>query len=297
VTVEFSLDTNLETAASDVRDQLARAVRYLPPDVNPPISTSPMPTPRPYFGPGVGSAGARSWSSAPLRTHLKERLQTVPGIASVDQPRRSASRCACGLDPEKLTAYNLSPLDVRAATSRENIELPSGRIEGEAIELPVKNPVATQHAGGIQRIDRQAHRRQRGALRDIGYVELGAANERSALKMGDTPIAGLYFKQQPGANQIEIVDALLRALDQIRKEIPDDIRVDVAFDNTEYVRRSLLEVTETSSSLPAPWCWWCLRSCASGATTLIPVIAIPCRSSERSPSFTRAGFSINTLTL
>ncbi len=80
---------------------------------------------------------------------------------------------------------------------------------------------------------------------DIGYAELGAQNERGSLKMGDTPISGIHFKQQPGANQIEIVDELRRRLDQIRRKFPPDINLEVAFDNTEYVRRSLLEVTET----------------------------------------------------
>jgi multidrug efflux pump len=134
-------------------------------------------------------------------------------------------------------------------------------------------------------------------FRDIGYVELGAANERSALKMGDTPIAGLYFKQQPGANQIEIVDALRARLDQIRNEIPDDIKVDVAYDNTEYVRHSLLEVTETifiAFVLVVLVVFVFLRE---WRTTLIPVIAIPVSIVGTFAIIHAAGFSINTLTL
>jgi multidrug efflux pump len=297
ISAEFSLDTNLETAASDVRDQLARAVRRLPPDVNPPILNKADADSSPIFGLALSSNLRTQLELGAYANTLKERMQTVPGIASVDQPAEKRYAMRLWMDPEKLTAYNLSPLDVRAAIARENIELPSGRIEGEAIELPVKtlSRLNTPEEFSALIIKRTADSLVR--FRDIGYVELGAANERSALKMGDTPIAGLYFKQQPGANQIEIVDALRARLDQIRKEIPEDIKVDIAYDNTEYVRRSLLEVTETifiAFLLVVLVVFAFLRE---WRTTLIPVIAIPVSIIGTFAIIHAAGFSINTLTL
>jgi hydrophobe/amphiphile efflux-1 (HAE1) family protein len=297
ISAEFSLDTDLETAASDVRDQLARAVRYLPPDVNPPILNKADADSTPIFGLALSSNARTQLELGAYANTLKERLQTVPGIASVDQPAEKRYAMRLWMDPEKLAAYNLSPLDVRAAIARENIELPSGRIEGESIELPVKtlsrlNTPAEFNALIVKRTTDSVVR-----FRDIGYVELGAANERGALKMGDTPIAGLYFKQQPGANQIEIVDALRARLDQIRNEIPGDIKVDVAYDNTEYVRRSLLEVTETifiAFLLVVLVVFAFLRE---WRTTLIPVIAIPVSIIGTFAIIHAAGFSINTLTL
>jgi hydrophobe/amphiphile efflux-1 (HAE1) family protein len=297
VTAEFSLDTNLETAASDVRDQLARAVRYLPPDVNPPILNKADADSSPIFGLALSSNARTQLELGAYANELKERLQTVPGIASVDQPAEKRYAMRLWMDPEKLTAYNLSPLDVRAAIARENIELPSGRIEGEAIELPVKtlSRLNTPAEFSALIVKRSADSVVR--FRDIGYVEIGAANERGALKMGDTPIAGLHFKQQPGANQIEIVDALRARLDLIRNEIPADIDVNVAFDNTEYVRRSLHEVTETifiAFLLVVLVVFAFLRE---WRTTLIPVIAIPVSIVGTFAIIQAAGFSINTLTL
>jgi hydrophobe/amphiphile efflux-1 (HAE1) family protein len=297
VSAEFSLDTNLETAASDVRDQLARAVRYLPPDVNPPILNKADADSTPIFGLALSSNTRTQLELGAYANTLKERLQTVPGIASVDQPAEKRYAMRLWMDPEKLTAYNLSPLDVRAAIARENIELPSGRIEGEAIELPVKtlsrlNTPAEFNALIVKRTADSVVR-----FRDIGYVELGPANERSALKMGDTPIAGLYFKQQPGANQIEIVDALRARLDQIRNEIPEDIQVNVAYDNTEYVRRSLLEVTETIFIAFVLVVLVVFAFLREWRTTLIPVIAIPVSIIGTFAIIHAAGFSINTLTL
>ena len=297
ISAEFSLDTNLETAASDVRDQLARAVRYLPPDVNPPILNKADADSSPIFGLALSSSQRTQLELGAYANTLKERLQTVPGIASVDQPAEKRYAMRLWMDPEKLTAYNLSPLDVRAAITRENIELPSGRIEGESIELPVKtlSRLNTPEEFSQLIVKRTADSVVR--FGDIGHVELGAANERSALKKGDTPIAGLYFKQQPGANQIEIVDELRARLEQIRKEIPEDIQVDVAYDNTEYVRRSLLEVTETifiAFVLVVLVVFAFLREWRS---TLIPVIAIPVSIIGTFAIIHAAGFSINTLTL
>jgi hydrophobe/amphiphile efflux-1 (HAE1) family protein len=297
ISAEFSLDTNLETAASDVRDQLARAVRFLPPDVNPPILNKADADSSPIFGLALSSATRTQLELGAYANTLKERLQTVPGIASVDQPAEKRYAMRLWMDPEKLTAYNLSPLDVRAAVAHENIELPSGRIEGEAIELPVKtlarlNTPAEFDALVVKRTADSVVR-----FRDIGYVELGAVNERGALKMGDTPIAGLHFKPQPGANQLEIVDALRTRLDLIRKEVPRDIRVDVAFDNTEYVRRSLHEVTETIVIAFLLVVLVVLAFLREWRTTLIPVIAIPVSIIGTFAIIHAAGFSINTLTL
>lgn len=297
ITAEFALGTDLDTAASDVRDQLARAVRFLPPDANPPILNKANADSNPIFGLAISSAQRSQLELSAYAEGLKEKLQTVPGIAAVDQPAEKRYAMRLWMDPEKLIAYNLSPLDVRQALNRENIELPSGRIEGAAIELPVKTlsrlTTPDQFNGLI--LKRSEDRIVR--FRDIGYAELGPQNERGALKMGDKPIAGLYFKQQPGANQIEIVNQLRKRLEQVKKEVPSDIQVDVAFDNTEYVRHSLVEVTETifiAFALVVLVVFFFLRE---WRTTLIPVIAIPVSIVGSFAVMAIADFSINTLTL
>ena len=138
VSAEFSLDTDLDTAASDVRDQIARAVRNLPPDANPPILNKAHADSQPIFGVALSSETRTQLELSAYADSLRERLQTVPGIAGVDQPAEKRYAMRLWIDPEKLAAYGLTPLDLRQALARENIELPSGRIEGESIELPVK---------------------------------------------------------------------------------------------------------------------------------------------------------------
>jgi hydrophobe/amphiphile efflux-1 (HAE1) family protein len=297
ISAEFSLDTDIDTAASDVRDQVARAVRNLPIDANPPVLNKAHADSAPIFGLALSSEHRSQLELSAYADSLRERLQTVPGIAGVDQPAEKRYAMRLWMDPSKLAAYGLSPLDVRSALTRENVELPSGRIEGESIELPVKTlsrlTTADEFNGLIVKRSGDSVVR----FRDIGYAELGAQNERGALKMGDMPIAGLYFKQQPGANQIEIVDELRKRLEQIRKEVPPDIKIDVAYDNTEYVRRSLLEVTETifiAFILVVLVVFAFLRE---WRTTLIPVLAIPVSIIGAFAVMVAAGFSVNTLTL
>jgi multidrug efflux pump len=297
ISAEFSLDTDLDTAASDVRDQVARAIRNLPPDANPPILNKAHADSQPIFGLALSSERRSQLELGAYADSLRERLQTVPGIAGVDQPAEKRYAMRLWMDPEKLSAYGLSPLDVRQALNRENIELPSGRIEGEAIELPVKTLSRLNTPEEFESIIIKRSGDNIVRFRDIGYAELGAQNERGALKMGDVPIAGLYFKQQPGANQIDIVDELRARLEQIKKEVPPDIKIDVAFDSTEYVRRSLVEVTETIFIAFALVVLVVFAFLREWRTTLIPVLAIPVSIIGAFAVMHIAGFSVNTLTL
>ncbi len=297
ITAQFSLDTNLEAAASDTRDALARVVRFLPPDIDPPIISKADADANPIFGISLASDRRTQLELGAYADELKEQLQTVPGIAQVEQPAEKRYAMRLWMDPEKLAAYDLTPLDVRAALTRENVELPSGRIEGASVELPVKtlSRLTTPAEFNALLIKRSADAVVR--FQDIGYAELGAQNERSSLKAGSTPIAGLYFRQQPGANQIEIVDELRRRLERIRKEVPADVHLEVAFDNTAYVRRSLLEVSETIFIAFALVVLVVFAFLREWRTTLIPVLAIPVSIVGTFAVMNVAGFSINTLTL
>jgi hydrophobe/amphiphile efflux-1 (HAE1) family protein len=297
ITAVFSLDTDLDTAASDVRDSLSRAARYLPPDINPPILHKANADSAPIFGISLSSQSRSQLELSAFADSLRERLQTVPGIAGVEMPAEKRYAMRLWMDPERLAAYGISPLDVRAALARESVELPSGRIEGASIELPVKtqsrlNSVAEFNDLILKRSEDRIVR-----FSDVGYAQLGAQNERGALKMDDTPIAGLYFKQQPGANQIEIVDELRRRIEQVRGELPADIKLDVAYDNTSYVRRSLIEVAETILVAFVLVVLVVFAFLREWRTTLIPVLAIPVSIFGAFWVISAAGFSINVLTL
>jgi len=297
IIVEFSLETDLNTAASDVRDQISRAIRNLPPDVNPPILNKANADSSPIFGLMLSSASRTQLELSAYADTIKDRLQTVAGVAAVDQPAEKRYAMRLWLDPEKLAAHGLTPLDIRQVLAKENIELPSGTVDGESIELSVKtlSRLNTPAEYNDLVIKRQEDRIVR--FRDVGYAELGAQNERSLLKSGNTPIAGLYIRQQPGANQIEIVDELRKRVKQIGADLPADIKMEIAYDNTEYVRQSVHEVKETVLIafllvLLVVFCFF-----REWRTTLIPVLAIPVSIIGAFFIMEAAGFSINILTL
>ena len=191
INVEFSLDTDLEAVASDVRDQIARIGRQLPDDVESPILNKSDADSQPIFGLSIKSERRSQLELNAYADSLRERLQTVPGIAGVNQPAEKRYAMRLWIDADKLRAYGLSPLDVRSAVTRENVELPSGRIEGDAVELAVKtmsrlNTPEEFNALVVKRIGDRVVR-----FGDVGRAELGAQNERGARKEGDTPLAGL----------------------------------------------------------------------------------------------------------
>ena len=260
-----------------MRDQSARAVRHLPPTSTPPILNKADADSQPIFGLSLESE---------RRTQLElERVRGLAARASADRARHRAARCsppknvmrcACGWIRRGSRAYGLSPLDVRAALNRENVELPSGRIEGDAVELAGQDAVAAQHAGRVQRPHRSnAAATASCAFGDIGRAELGAA-ERARRAEG-RQYADRRAVLQAAAGREPDRDRRRAAppAAQIEREVPDDITVDVAFDNTEYVRRSLLEVSETILIAFVLVVLVVFAFLREWRTTLIPVIAIP----------------------
>ena len=177
---------------------------------------------------------------------LVERFQTIPGVSSVNINGEKNYAMRIWLDPAKLSAYNLTALDVQSALSRENVELPSGKITGDATELTVRtfgrlfteeefNNVIVKSdvaAGNIR-------------VRDVGQAVLGPENEESILRESRVPMIAIGIIPLPGANYVSISDEFFKRLEQIKTEIPADITLDVSTDQTKYIKRSISEVQET----------------------------------------------------
>ena len=276
VTVEFDLNVDLETAANDVRDKVSRAMYNLPPDVESPIVSKADAQATPIVFLNVQSDTRNLLQLTDLANNVfKERFQTIPGVGSVQIWGEKKYSMRLWLDPAKLSAYGLTPIDIKAALNRENVELPAGRIEGNNTELSIRtlgrlnniedfnNLIVKQYQGNIVR------------LKDVGYADLGAENERTILKRDGIPMVGVVLIAQPGANNIAIADEFYKRLDQIKKEMPKDIKVGIGFDVTDYIRQSISEVRETiflALGLVVLIIFLFLRD---WRTTVIPVIAIP----------------------
>jgi multidrug efflux pump len=297
INVEFDLDSNLETAANDVRDKLGRAIRSLPIDADPPVVEKADADAQPFFGLVVSSPTRDLMPLSAYADTLAERLQTVPGVANIRLAGEKRYAMRLWLDPARLSAYNLTPLDVRQSLQRENVELPSGRIEGGSVELTVRTLSRLSTPEEFNRIILKRNGDQIVRFSDVGYAELGPQNPRSSLKVDGQAMVGVYISPQPGADQIKIADELSRRLVQIKKDKPADIDVSLAYDNTGYVRTAIHEVQETlfiAFGLVVIVIFLFLRDWRS---TLIPMLAIPVSIIGAFFIMDVAGFSINVLTL
>lgn len=298
VTVEFNLDIDLEAAANDVRDKVSTAVRRLPPDADPPVVSKADADASPIIFLNIHSDQRSLLDLSDIAENVfKERLQTIKGISSIQVWGQKRYAMRLWIQPDKLAAYQLTPLDVRNVLNRENIELPSGRIEGLNTELTVRtsgrlttpeefnNLILKEEGGNIVR------------FRDVGIAELGPENLRTVLKRDGVPMVGNAIVPQPGSNHIEIAEEFYARLDQIKKDLPEDIQLAIGFDTTEYIRDSIKEVKQTiflAFGLVVLIIFLFLRD---WRTTLIPVLVIPISLIGSFFVMYSAGFSINVLTL
>ncbi|NUM73654.1 efflux RND transporter permease subunit [candidate division KSB1 bacterium] len=298
ITIEFDLSVDLETAANDVRDKVAGAVGSLPPDADPPRVSKADADAFPIIVINISSNTRNLLQLSELADKtFKERLQTVPGVAEVRIFGEKRYAMRLWMDPNKLAAYQVTALDVRSALNAENLELPSGRIEGNDVELTVRTLSRLEKP---EEFNNLIIREQDGRLvrfSDIGYAELAPENLRQSSKGLAGPRVAVAVVPQPGSNHIAISDEFFRRLDEIKKDLGDDIALSIGWDTTQYIRKSISEVQETiftAFGLVVLIIFLFLRD---WRTTIIPVFAIPISLIGAFFIMYLAGFSINVLTL
>jgi multidrug efflux pump len=298
ITVEFELSVDMETAANDVRDKVSIAQRLLPRDADPPTVSKADADASPIMLLNVMSDERSMLELSEIADlTFKERLQTIPGVSAIQiwGERRWAMKL--WLDPVKLAGYELTPLDVRNAITRENIELPSGRIEGTTTELSIRTLGLLSTPEEFNNLIIRQSGDQIVRFMDIGRAELGPEDERIYMKRDGVPTVGTAIIPQPGSNHIDIVDEVYRRLEYIKKDLPEDVTVAIGFDNTNYIRGSIREVRNTifiAFTLVVLIIFFFLRD---WRTTLIPILVIPVSLVGSFFIMYLAGFSINVLTL
>ena len=298
INIEFNLEVDLETAANDVRDKVSGAMRRLPQDVDPPVVEKSDADAQPIYTITLQSKTRDIIDLSEFaEVNFKERLQTISGVSNVGVWGSKRYSVRMRMDPILLAAYRITPLDVRQAVTRENVELPSGTIEGSTMELTVRTLGRLRSIEDFNNliIYRSGERVVR--FSDIGVAEVEAENTRSILKRDGIPMVALVLIPQPGANYINIVDDAVKAVEELKKSLPDDIEVGVGFDNTIFIRDSISEVKFTifqAFILVVLIIFLFLRN---WRTTIIPIIAIPISLVGAFFVMYLAGFSINILTL
>ncbi len=298
VTAEFDLGVDLEAAANDVRDKVAGVTNRLPPDVNPPSVSKADANSGPILFLNIKSDQRTLLDLTSIAENtFKERVQTIQGVSSVQVWGAKRYSMRLWMDPNKLAAYQLTPLDVLNAVDRDNVELPSGRVEGTNTELTVRTLGRINTPQEFNNLIIKEDGDNIVKFQDIGRAELAPENQRTILKRDGVPMVGIAVITQPGSNNIEIADKFYERIDQIEKDLPADIELGMGFDNTEYIRESIDEVQQTimvAFGLVVVIIFLFLRD---WRTTIIPVMTIPISLIGAFFIMYVAGFSINVLTL
>jgi multidrug efflux pump len=298
ITVEFELGVNIEAAANDVRDKVSGALRLLPQDVDPPVVEKADADSSPIIFMTIQSDKMSLLEVSRVAEVLfKERIQTIPGVSSVQIWGQRRYSMRLWMDPIRMASLKLAPSDVLNALNRENVELPSGRLEGQNTELTVRtmgrltseddfnNLIVKQDADNVVRFS------------DVGYAKLGPENERTILRRDGKPACALAIVAQPGANNIDIADRLYQRIDQIIRDLPPGLEYTMSYDSTQYIRSSIAEVEETiiiAFVLVLAIIFIFLRD---WRTTLIPIATIPVSLIGAFFVMYLLGFTINVLTL
>jgi multidrug efflux pump len=298
ITVEFEIGENLEAAANDVRDRVSRAISNLPQDADPPVVTKADADSNPIVFLNVRSDKRNLLELSDIAENtFKERLQTIPGVSEVRIWGQRRYSMRLWMDPSKLAAYGLTPLDVQNAVDRDNVELPTGRVEGRSTELSVRTMGRLRNPEEFNNLIVKEDGINIVRFRDIGNAELGPENYRTILKRDGVPMVGVVLVPLPGSNNIEIADEFYRRLELLKNDIPEDIGLEIGFDTTEYIRASIDEVTQTiliAFLLVFSIIFLFLRD---WRTTVIPVITIPIALIGTFFIMYISNFSINVLTL
>ncbi len=298
ITVEFEVGADLEAAANDVRDKVSGAQRSLPPDADPPVVSKADADSQPIIGVNVKSDQRDLLELTEIADNVfKERLQTIPGVSRVQIWGEKEYAIRLRMDPLKMASYGITPMDVLSKIQTENVELPSGRIEGQNIELSVRTKSRLSSPQEFDQLIIKESETNIVRFQDIGTAELSALNEKTLLRRNGVPMVAVVLVPLPGSNNIEIADEFYKRLEFIKKDLPADVGVEVGFDGTEYIRQSISEVEETIITafiLVVAIIFLFLRD---WRTTFIPVVTIPISLIGVFFIMYLMDFSINVLTL
>jgi multidrug efflux pump len=247
INVEFDLGVDLEAAANDVRDKVSQASRSLPNDLDaPPVISKADASSDPIISMTVQSNTRNQLEVTEYANNvLVERLQTIPGVSGIQIWGEKRYAMRIWFDPKKLAAYSLTPADVQSAMLRENVELPSGKIQGNATELTVRTFGRLNTEEEFENISIKSINGADIRIKDVADVVLGPENEESSLKESGIPMIALVIVPQPGANYVSISNEFYTRLEQMKKDVPEDIKLNIAMDQTRFIKQSISEVEET----------------------------------------------------
>ncbi len=298
ITVEFDLARDIETAAQDVRDRVARVRGQLPDDIEEPIVAKQEADANPVIWISLFSDRYSTLELTGFAEDIMlDPLQTVPGVSSIfiGGQKRYATRIR--LDPDRMAALKVTVLDVRQALTTQNVELPSGRIENFEREMTIQTRGELKQ---IEDFNRLVIRSENGTLirlSDVGRAEVGVEDERSIARYNSKPSVGLGVVKQSTANTIEVAREVKAQLERLKLLLPDGVEVALPYDEAVYVEKSIDEVWVTlgiAFLLVVMTIFIFLRNLRS---TIVPALSIPVSIFATFMIISVMGYTVNTLTM
>lgn len=247
ITIEFNLDKNLEEAANDVRDKVSQAVRSLPKDIDaPPVVSKADANSDAIISMTVQSDSRSSLELSDFAENvISQRLETIPGVSGVQIWGQKKYAMRLWIDPIKLASYGVTVSDVLDALNQQNVELPSGKLTGNNTELTVKTVGNLATPEEFNNIIIRSEGEKTVRLSDIGRAELGPENLETKMSQSGLPLVGVAIVPMPGANYLDISEEFYKEFDKLKRDLPKDIKLNIAIDSTTFVKKSVVEVAET----------------------------------------------------
>ncbi|MBK7957248.1 MAG: efflux RND transporter permease subunit [Bacteroidetes bacterium] len=247
ITVEFNLDKDLETAANDVRDKVAIAARNLPKDLDaPPVVSKADANTDAIISMTVQSNKRNQMELSDYAENvIGQRIENIPGVSGIQIWGQKKYAMRLWIDPVKLSTYGVTVADVKNALTQQNVELPSGKLTGNNTELTVKTIGNLTKAEEFNNIIVKRNGDQLIRFSDIGYASLGPENLETQMSQSGMPLVGVAIVPLPGANYLDIATEFYKKFNILKKELPKDIQLNIAIDNTIFVKNSVIEVAET----------------------------------------------------
>ncbi len=298
ISVRFRLEKDADSAAAEVRDRTSRVRNRLPQAIEEPVISKVEADAFPVIQIAFSSDSLTQLQINDLINRVvKPRLQTVTGVADVRifGERKYAMRV--WLDSDKLAGFRLTTQDVEDAIRRSNLELPAGRIESQQREFSVTSQTSLVRPGQFGDIVIKTVNGFPVKVRDVARVQEGTADERTAVRLNDRPAVAVGVIRQATANPLDLSRGVREALPKLQADLPGDIVIDVANDNSVFIDRSVKNVYSTileAVVLVALVIFVFLRTLRA---SIIPIITIPVSLVGTFALMALAGFSINTLTL
>lgn len=297
IIVTFVLERDIGEATEDVREKVSSAMRQLPPNVLPPTVAKADPDNDPVITLAVsGSRGIRELTEIADK-QIRRALETVDGVAGVDMSGMLKRQVNVMLDLDKLSAYTLTPQDVRSALISENVEAPGGRIVRGATELGVRTMGRLDEVSEFTGIIIKNVNGAPVRVRDVGYAEDGTTERRSFAFYQGKPAVVLDVRRQTGINTVKVVEDVEAKLAQMAKTLPVGVKVDVIKEQATYIKNSVEALEEhliLGSLLASIIVWLFIRG---WRTVLISSIAIPTSIITTFTLMRIMDFTLNSMTL